>query len=108
MLAKRIIPCLDVDAGRVVKGIMYVDHVDAGDPVELGVSAASLYPVSLDAVMANIMGFEPLEIGYLYYLMDWDVGVADIGGIDIIGEPIKNIVVKFKPHPSHEDQLKWR
>ncbi len=34
MLAKRIIPCLDVTGGRVVKGIKYVDHVDAGDPVE--------------------------------------------------------------------------
>ncbi len=34
MLAKRIIPCLDVTDGRVVKGIKYVDHVDAGDPVE--------------------------------------------------------------------------
>lgn len=34
MLAKRIIPCLDVDAGRVVKGIRFVDLVDAGDPVE--------------------------------------------------------------------------
>ncbi len=35
MLTKRIIPCLDVDAGRVVKGVKYVDHVDAGDPVEV-------------------------------------------------------------------------
>ncbi|MCA9510260.1 MAG: hypothetical protein KC560_06110, partial [Myxococcales bacterium] len=35
MLAKRIIPCLDVDKGRVVKGVQYVDHVDAGDPVEV-------------------------------------------------------------------------
>jgi cyclase len=34
LLAKRIIPCLDVDAGRVVKGIRFVDLVDAGDPVE--------------------------------------------------------------------------
>ena len=33
-LAKRIIPCLDVDAGRVVKGVNFVDIVDAGDPVE--------------------------------------------------------------------------
>ena len=32
---KRIIPCLDVDAGRVVKGIEFVDIQDAGDPVEL-------------------------------------------------------------------------
>lgn len=34
MLAKRIIPCLDVDDGRVVKGVNFVDLVDAGDPVE--------------------------------------------------------------------------
>jgi cyclase len=33
MLAKRIIPCLDVDRGRVVKGIRFVDLIDAGDPV---------------------------------------------------------------------------
>ena len=39
MLTKRIIPCLDVDAGRVVKGVSFVDLVDAGDPAEL----ASLY-----------------------------------------------------------------
>ncbi|MCL2648995.1 MAG: imidazole glycerol phosphate synthase subunit HisF [Phycisphaerales bacterium] len=34
MLAKRIIPCLDVDRGRVVKGVKFFDHVDAGDPLE--------------------------------------------------------------------------
>ena len=36
MLAKRIIPCLDVADGRVVKGIHFVNLRDAGDPVELG------------------------------------------------------------------------
>ena len=36
MLAKRIIPCLDVAEGRVVKGVHFVDLKDAGDPVELG------------------------------------------------------------------------
>ena len=35
MLAKRIIPCLDVDAGRVVKGTRFLELRDAGDPVEL-------------------------------------------------------------------------
>ena len=35
MLAKRVIPCLDVDKGRVVKGVRFVDIKDAGDPVEL-------------------------------------------------------------------------
>ncbi len=37
MLAKRIIPCLDVKEGRVVKGVNFVDIVDAGDPVEAAI-----------------------------------------------------------------------
>lgn len=36
MLVKRIIPCLDVDNGRVVKGKKFIDLIDAGDPVTLG------------------------------------------------------------------------
>ena len=39
MLTKRIIPCLDIDRGRVVKGISFVDLRDAGDPAEM----AALY-----------------------------------------------------------------
>lgn len=38
MLAKRIIPCLDVTNGRVVKGVNFVDLIDAGDPVESAVA----------------------------------------------------------------------
>jgi cyclase len=37
MLARRLIPCLDVDRGRVVKGVRFVSLRDAGDPVECGV-----------------------------------------------------------------------
>ena len=36
MLAKRIIPCLDVKDGRVVKGVNFLNLIDAGDPVENG------------------------------------------------------------------------
>jgi cyclase len=43
MLSKRIIPCLDVDRGRVVKGVNFVNLIDAGDPVEV----AKLYNESL-------------------------------------------------------------
>lgn len=35
MLAKRIIPCLDINKGRVVKGVNFVNLIDAGDPVEI-------------------------------------------------------------------------
>ena len=37
MLTKRIIPCLDVDQGRVVKGIKFKNIKDAGDPTELAI-----------------------------------------------------------------------
>ncbi|MBN2841952.1 MAG: imidazole glycerol phosphate synthase subunit HisF, partial [Sedimentisphaerales bacterium] len=37
MLAKRIIPCLDVDKGRVVKGVKFFDHVDAGSVAECAI-----------------------------------------------------------------------
>ena len=35
MISKRIIPCLDVNQGRVVKGVNFVNLRDAGDPVEI-------------------------------------------------------------------------
>ena len=35
MLAKRIVPCLDMTKGRVVKGIQFINFRDAGDPVKL-------------------------------------------------------------------------
>ncbi|MCF7731974.1 MAG: imidazole glycerol phosphate synthase subunit HisF [Akkermansiaceae bacterium] len=38
MLAKRIIPCLDVTDGRVVKGVNFIDLIDAGDPVECAIA----------------------------------------------------------------------
>jgi len=38
MLAKRIIPCLDVNRGRVVKGVNFINLIDAGDPVEIAIA----------------------------------------------------------------------
>jgi cyclase len=48
MLTKRIIPCLDVKGGRVVKGIKFRDHRDAGDPVDL---AAHYYAEGADELV---------------------------------------------------------
>ncbi|MEW6313785.1 MAG: imidazole glycerol phosphate synthase subunit HisF [Pseudomonadota bacterium] len=80
MLAKRIIPCLDVNAGRVVKGVNFVGLRDAGDPVEiarrydeqgadeltfLDITASSdnrglIFPI-IEAVAAQV--FIPLTVG---------------------------------------------
>ncbi len=80
MLAKRIIPCLDVDAGRVVKGVKFVDIRDAGDPVEvarryneegadeitfLDITASSDDRDTIEHVVEKVAGevFIPLTVG---------------------------------------------
>lgn len=62
MLTKRIIPCLDVDAGRVVKGVKFLGHRDAGDPVELaafydreGADEVVFYDITASAQGRGIM-----------------------------------------------------
>ena len=62
MLTKRIIPCLDVKAGRVVKGIRFLDHRDAGDPVTLaafydaeGADELVFYDIAASAEQRGIM-----------------------------------------------------
>jgi cyclase len=79
-LAKRIIPCLDVDNGRVVKGVKFVDIKDAGDPVEiarrydkegadelcfLDITASSDERETLVQVVEQVAGqvFIPLTVG---------------------------------------------
>jgi len=80
MLTKRIIPCLDVDGGRVVKGVKFFDHVDAGDPVlqaqryqEQGADELVFYDISAShegrRIMADLVRqvveqiFMPLTVG---------------------------------------------
>ncbi|MDR2826020.1 MAG: imidazole glycerol phosphate synthase subunit HisF, partial [Deltaproteobacteria bacterium] len=48
MLSKRIIPCLDVRAGRLTKGIKFANNIDIGDPVE---SAARYYDEGADEIV---------------------------------------------------------
>ena len=80
MLTKRIIPCLDVDRGRVVKGVKFFDHVDAGDPIEqakryqdAGADELVFYDITAShqgrAIMADLVSkvveqiFMPLTVG---------------------------------------------
>jgi cyclase len=62
MLTKRIIPCLDVKGGRVVKGVKFREHRDAGDPVELasfynieGADELVFYDITASSDERNIM-----------------------------------------------------
>ena len=68
MLTRRIIPCLDVKAGRVVKGVRFLDHRDAGDPVEMaalynqdGADELVFYDITASADGRGIMYGDPKE-----------------------------------------------
>ena len=50
MLKSRVIPCLDVRNGRVVKGVNFVDLIDAGDPVEIYIE----YGRKLEAILDDL------------------------------------------------------
>ena len=80
MLTRRIIPCLDVKNGRVVKGVTFTDHIDAGDPVALaalydeeGADELVFYDITASsderAIMADVVErtaaqvFIPLTVG---------------------------------------------
>jgi uncharacterized protein (DUF362 family) len=104
-LSQRRMPDLSIVDGFVG---MEGEGPEDGDPVPLRVSSASLDPVSLDAVLAKVMGFEPLDIGYLSHLDEWRVGVAKLNGVTVVGQNIAEVTRKFKPHSTYRDQLKWR
>jgi len=100
-LARKVMPNLSVIDG--FQGMEGDDPV-GGDPVDLRIAAASTFPVSLDAVM----GFNPLDIGYLHHLNEWGVGVADLNGIEVVGLPVEKVKRKFQPHPRYREMLNWR
>jgi len=80
----------------------------SGDPVDLRAAAASRYPISLDAVVSKIMGFDPFEIGYLYHLNEWKRGTIDVNKIKVLGVPMKEVARRFKPHPNYHEMRNWR
>ena len=58
-LALRIIPCLDVDKGRVVKGVQYVDHVDAG--LEGRVRREQVHVLERGGLIDDLVGLEAIS-----------------------------------------------
>jgi len=73
----------------------------------LGIAIASIDFVSADAVCAKAMGFEPLEISYLKYGDQLELGKANLDDIEIIGEPIENVMTRFTPHSHYPTQRQW-
>ena len=104
-LAQVVPPHLSVIDG--FQGMEGAGPVD-GDEVTLGIAIASTDFVAADSVAAALMGFDPKEIGYLFYCWEQGLGQIDIAKMNIIGERIQSCARPFKPHPNYKAQLQWR
>ena len=104
-LARHLMPDIGVVDGTVgLQG----NGPGGTDAVELGVAAASTDVFAVDAVMAKVMGFEPLELGLLQYGNQRSMGVADLARIDPVGCSIEEVCRPFKRHDAVELQLQWQ
>lgn len=79
-----------------------------GTGVRMGIAVASIDPIACDAVMAYMMGFDPMTIGYLALAQEYGLGISDLKKIEIIGESPSSHVRKLKPHSNYPVQMKWR
>ena len=78
-----------------------------GTPIRLGTVVAGTDAVAVDAVAAAVMGFDPHQIGYLRYAEEAGLGVADLGSIAIVGDPIGSVSRACVPHSNHAIQRHW-
>ncbi len=78
-----------------------------GSPIRLGTIVAGTDAVAVDAVAAAIMGFDPMEIGYLRYAHEGGLGLADLDAIRVVGDPIARVARRCVPHSNHAIQRHW-
>jgi uncharacterized protein (DUF362 family) len=78
-----------------------------GTPIRLGTVVAGVDAVAVDAVAAAVMGFDPLQIGYLRYAQAVGLGVANPDAIAIVGDPLASVARRCVPHSNHAIQRHW-
>ncbi len=94
-----------IDAWEAMEG----EGPSLGDPVPLHAAIASLDTVAADAVAARLMGFEPLEIGYLWYAHQAGLGQGDLGQMQWVGNgDLERLARRFRPHSTYPLQRRWR
>ncbi len=79
-----------------------------GTEKRLGIAIASTDFVSADAVCAKAMGFDPEDISYLHFGDELGLGNADLNKIEIIGDPLEEVITPFVPHSKYEIHKKWK
>ncbi len=79
-----------------------------GKPVNLRLAVASTDFIAADSVGVRIMGFDPEEIGYLHHAIAAGLGEGALDHIRILGEPLKDCIRPFEPHPNYARQRAWK
>ena len=79
-----------------------------GEAVDWQIAAASCDAVAADSLVADMMGFPPESVGYLYYLAKKGYGIGEISRMDILGANPDELRRTFRPHSRFEDQKQWQ
>jgi uncharacterized protein (DUF362 family) len=80
-----------------------------GTPVDWRIALAGTDAVAVDWLTAHLMGFDPQQVGYLYYCRLLGLGVTDLAEIDVVGNTTPEAVSRsFQPSPSAGRQARWR
>lgn len=102
--AKRTWPDLVVLDGFVC---MEGDGPVDGTSVDMRVAVASADPVKADGVGARLIGFEPEEIGYLYYLSNVEA-MGEYSLDNLVGDDLNGLRRRFRRHGTYDIQSQWR
>lgn len=104
-LAKQIYPHLSVIDGWVG---MQGDGPVYGEAVQLGWAVASTDFLAADATAARLIGFDPHQIGYLYYCALGGLGKMDPEDIALVGNlTLEEVGKQIRPHRKYRQQLEW-
>ena len=79
-----------------------------GKPVDLRLAVASTDFIAADSIGTRIMGFDPLEVGYLHHAIAGGLGEGSLDRIKILGELLEDCIRPFEPHPNHRRQRDWK
>ena len=104
-LARQLKPNLTVIDGFVA---MEGNGPVHGNLIHLGVAVVGIDSVATDAVAANLMGFNPSDIGYLYYANEEGLGISELSKIEILGANISDVQKLCKPHENYQIEMTWK
>jgi uncharacterized protein (DUF362 family) len=79
-----------------------------GKAVDLRLAVASTDFIAADSIGARIMGFDPMEVGYLHHAIAGGLGQGSLDGIRILGERLEDCIRPFEPHPNYLRQREWK